>query len=106
MNVFKSIVAAAAALSVFAAEAGTTYKFSVFCQSKGAHVEVWETGDIDPGYEYLRVATGVYNPGCGVERFQPQYHSGYPVVRHSDAGGVIDGIAPVKKFLEALGIRW
>ena len=71
----------------------TTYKFRVTCPDK-SYVDQWETGAIDPGKEYLRVASGK-TPNCQVTDFDPGRDSGLPVVRHSDAGGVVDGLPPV-----------
>lgn len=69
----------------------TDYLFHVSCQDKSLVAE-WNTGDIDPGREYLRVATGTKFPGCSISDFNPARDAGLPRERYSDVGGVIAGI--------------
>ena len=45
--------------------AGGSYEFTVSCPNKHLVAE-WNTGDIDPGKEYLRVATGQKFSGCSI----------------------------------------
>ena len=72
---------------------GASYKFTVRCQNGTAKVVEWKTGDIDPGKEYLRVATAEAN--CGVTDFDPASDSGLPVETRSHEGGVVSGIAGI-----------
>jgi hypothetical protein len=74
-----------------AATAGPTYKFTVTCFSK-RFVMQWNTGDIDPGKEFLRISTGTKNPGCGVSDFNPSTDAKYPVEQVSGAPAVFEGI--------------
>jgi hypothetical protein len=102
-KITKLVVAATAAVAMFATPAGaTTYKFKVSC-SNGVIVDQWNTGAIDPGKEALRVSTGGNHPGCTVSDFNPDTDSGAPVEVHEGAGGVGNGAAGVvqiiKKFL-------
>jgi hypothetical protein len=110
---FKAIMISVITLSssiVFqsSAHAGTTYNFTVTCQHQRV-IERWETGDIDPGKEYLRMITGTKYPGCSVGEFNPYTDGALPVNRHSDIGGVIDGLPPIQVIegvLESIGIRF
>jgi hypothetical protein len=43
----------------------TDYLFHVSCQNNSLVVE-WNIGSVDPGKEYLRVATGTKYPNCSV----------------------------------------
>jgi hypothetical protein len=88
-----SVVSVAYLLLFSTAAQATTYKFRVTCPNR-SYVDQWETGAIDPGKEYLRVASGK-TPDCQVTDFNPARDTGLPVNRHSDAGGVIDGLPPV-----------
>lgn len=69
----------------------TEYKFTVVCQH-GSHVVHWKTGDVDPGKEWLRVATGTDNPDCTVSEFSPATDSSLRVESRSHEAGVIRGI--------------
>lgn len=67
-----------------------SYEFTVNCSS-GSKVVQWGIGEIDPGKEYLRVATGTNNPGCGISDYVPSRDSHLPVERHDGAGAVFQG---------------
>lgn len=98
-----SILAVSTVTALAAGSASaTTYQFTVTCQ-QGAMVESWETGDIDPGKEYLRVMTGVNNPGCSVTDYRGDTDGTLPVTHHSGAGGVLDGIPPVEILRDIFG---
>ncbi|RST86725.1 hypothetical protein EJC49_09135 [Aquibium carbonis] len=58
--------------------AATTYYFSVACPT-GRSVEAWVVGDIDPGREYLRVATGINNEGCSISDASDFDKQTYPI---------------------------
>lgn len=72
--------------------AGGTYLFSVTCQNREPLVAQWNTGDIDPGKEYLRVATGQQYPGCSIGDYNEAVDSGKPRDTYSHEGGVIAGV--------------
>lgn len=72
---------------------GATYKFTVRCGNGTAKVVEWKTGDIDPGKEFLRVATA--EAGCGVQDFNPASDGGLPVETRSHEGAVASGIAGI-----------
>lgn len=99
MNAQRPVIRAAAAALAFVAlvggvapvRAGGTYKFTVSCQMRQLSVQ-WNTGDIDPGKEYLRVSTGTKHPGCSVGNFNPVTDSSLPVETYSGASGVVHGI--------------
>src|SRR4051812_13041912 len=101
-RIYAVAFAIASLFTVVQAEA-TTYKFTVVCQTTGRHVETWETGTIDPGREYLRVVSGTSNPNCSVGDFNPGTDSALPQNRHSDAGGVIEGLPPVVVIRKIFG---
>lgn len=93
---------AAAILALAAAKpamAGTTYKFTITCGNRSG-VAQWNTGDIDPGKEYLRVATGTNNPGCSVSDFNPASDGWMPVTTYEGPAGVVQGIPLVGQVLE------
>lgn len=69
---------------------GASYKFTLRCEDGTASVVEWKTGDVDPGKEYLRVAT--QKPGCGVKDFDPVMDNGLPVETRSHEGAVVSGI--------------
>ncbi|MET4493547.1 hypothetical protein [Bradyrhizobium sp. LA7.1] len=69
----------------------TDYLFHVSCQDK-SRVAEWNTGSVDPGKEYLRVATGTKFPGCSVSDYVEARDSSLPRDRFSHEGGVIAGI--------------
>lgn len=79
----------------------TEYKFTVTCTS-GAFVVHWKTGDIDPGKEWLRVATGTENPNCSVSEFRPQADAGLRVESRSHEEGVVRGIPLVGPIICAI----
>ena len=88
-------LAAVAALAMAAgisapAQAGGTYRFTVHC-GYGVGIAEWRTGDIDPGQEYLRVATGTNNPGCSVADYSPEY-SWAPVTVYEGVTAIPQGI--------------
>ena len=69
----------------------TEYRFTVACE-RGSHVVIWRTGDIDPGKEWLRVATGTQNPNCSVSDFVASTDSNLPSETLEHEAGVIRGI--------------
>ena len=91
IRLFKSMLGLALALSAFGAHAGTNYKFTVTCPNKQL-VASWNTGDIDPGKEFLRVSTGTNHPGCSIADFNPSRDGRLPVEVYSGATGVVQGI--------------
>ena len=93
----KPILATGAILAaaVISCEASaTSYVFAVTCQQARSVVE-WKTGSIDPGKEYLRVATGVNHPNCSVTDYDPVADSNLPREILSHEGGVVAGIPVV-----------
>lgn len=72
----------------------TSYLFTVSCEGK-RFVADWETGTVDPGKEYLRVATGTKNAGCLVADYTPARDKNLHRERYSDVGGVVQGFPPV-----------
>ena len=82
-----TLVALASTGTAYAPE----YKFHVSCVSRNFVVQ-WNTGDIDPGREYLRAITGTKNPDCGIGDYNAAFHDRLPVERYSDWGGVIQGV--------------
>ena len=71
--------------------AATTYMFKVVCQNSRS-VAQWDVGAIDPGREWLRVATGTHYPGCQVSNFDEKTDRALVVDKHSGAEGVVSGI--------------
>lgn len=79
------------AISVPTYASATTYLFGVSCSDR-RFVAQWDTGSIDPGREYLRVATGTNFPGCSVGNYNAATDADLPRERYSHEGGVISGI--------------
>jgi hypothetical protein len=69
----------------------TNYLFHVSCENKILVVE-WDTGSVDPGKEYLRVATGTKYPNCGVADYDEALDKSLARERYSHEGGIIAGI--------------
>ncbi len=81
--------------TTFTSYAGASYKFAVSCTNQRLVAE-WNTGDIDPGKEYLRTATaGQYGPDCQIGDFNPTIDGGLPVDTYSHEGGVVSGAVGV-----------
>lgn len=103
-----SITSAAVALSlIFAAptaQARIPYRFHVSCPEKEFVLE-WRTGDIDPGREYLRLASGTNNPGCDIANFDATRDDGLPVVVLKGEKGILKGLSPLG-YLGKLLRRW
>jgi hypothetical protein len=80
-------------MTLFSASASfaTDYLFHVGCSSR-AFVAEWRTGTIDPGREYLRVATGTKNSECTISDYDPQRDAGLPREIYEGAGGVVQGV--------------
>lgn len=103
MNTARKIITAMALAGTVAgaaspALAGGTYRFTVHCQDRTGIAE-WRTGDIDPGQEYLRVATGTNNPGCSVADYSDR-DSWAPVTVYEGAVGVVEGVPLLGQVLE------
>lgn len=80
--------------AISTAHAGTEYLFHVSCPDKQL-VAQWNTGDIDPGQEYLRVATGMKYSGCSISDYSGQSDANLPRERFSHEGAIIQGIPVV-----------
>jgi len=79
----------------------TEYLFAVTCPDRRVVAE-WKTGDVDPGREYLRVATGINNPGCSISDYNDTVDREAPRVTYSHEGGIIAGIP----FVGMIACRW
>ena len=91
----------ALALLSAACLAGTTYEFRVSCQSQQL-VAQWNTGDIDPGREFLRVSTGTKYSGCSVSDYIAARDSRLPLETFSGPTGVVQGIPLVGPILGSI----
>jgi hypothetical protein len=91
MKYWAAFLFAAALLVWSTVSRATDYLFHVSCQDKLSIVE-WNTGSVDPGKEYLRVATGTKYPNCGVSDYQEARDANLPRERYGYEGGVIAGI--------------
>jgi hypothetical protein len=92
MKACKATILCSVAWSMSAVSASATdYLFHVSCSDKRLVVE-WQTGTVDPGREYLRVATGTKFPNCVVSDYNELRDSQLPRERYSHEGGVIQGI--------------
>ena len=80
--------------------AGGTYKFTITCSNGGVGVAEWRTGDIDPGKEYLRVATGTNNPGCSISDFDANRDGWAPVTVYEGPAAIPQGIPLLGTILE------
>ena len=70
----------------------TTYKFTVSCEYD-RFVIIWKTGVIDPGREWLRVATGTKYSNCSTSDFNQVSDSHLRVeAHHSHEGAIIQGV--------------
>jgi hypothetical protein len=85
------VLTAMVTLAVVSSANATTYLFHVSCENK-LLVAQWDTGTIDPGREYLRVATGTKFPGCSVSDYNDARDKGFPRERYSHEGAVINGV--------------
>jgi hypothetical protein len=74
------------------------YLFHVSCSSKKFVVE-WKTGDVDPGREYSRFATGTKFPDCQISDYNPESDADLPRERYSHEGGIIAGIPFIGQVL-------
>ncbi|MEO5881996.1 MAG: hypothetical protein ABIQ06_06230 [Caldimonas sp.] len=95
------LTSACGLLLSLSAHAGGVYKFSVTCSNK-ALVAQWNTGDIDPGREFLRVSTGTNYPNCSVTDFQPGRDDRKPVEVYSGAPAVVQGVPVLGAILDSI----
>lgn len=103
-------VVLAAALVVAGLQSGpalaTEYRFTVSCGEgfslESAHVVLWKTGDIDPGREWLRVATGSNYPNCSVSHYNPTTDAGLRIETRSHEGAVVKGVPVLGPILCAI----
>lgn len=72
----------------------TEYRFHVSCSDKN-FVVVWRTGDVDPGREYLRTATGMKNANCSISDYNQATDERLPVDIYEGGEAVIYGFPPV-----------
>lgn len=87
-----ALAVAGAGASVPATSAlATEYAFTVTCEHR-SHVVIWRTGDIDPGREWLRVATGTQNPNCSVGAYSPSRDADLETEIISAEAGVARGV--------------
>lgn len=101
---YRTLIAAATFLVFASVGNATDYLFRVSC-SQQVLVAEWNTGSLDPGREYLRVATGTHFPNCSVGDYDPLRDVNLPRERYSHEGGVISGIPFVGRLACQL-IRW
>lgn len=101
MKAVRILMACAALIAASSVHAGGTYKFTVTCQSR-ALVAQWNTGDIDPGKEFLRVSTGTNFPGCSVSDFNPTRDARLPVEVYRGPVGVVQGVPLVGQVLSRI----
>ena len=78
------------------------YRFNVSCEHDQS-VVWWDTGDLDPGREYLRVATGLKHPDCSIGDYDEQRDSQLPITRYKGAEAVLQGFPPVSLICGILG---
>lgn len=83
---------------------GASYKFTVRCTDGTANVVEWKTGDVDPGKEFLRVATA--QNGCSVQDFDPVMDNGIPVESRSHEGAVASGIIGIISKIASKILPW
>lgn len=95
----RNILFTAAILLLPGSTNATDYKFRVSCAAKQSVAE-WNTGDIDPGREFLRVVTGLDNPNCSISDFNPEMDGRLPVESFSDWGAIVKGTLSVFKILQ------
>lgn len=84
----------------------TEYRFTVTCGQgfslAHSHVVLWKTGDIDPGREWLRVATGTGYPDCSVSHYDPATDAGLRIETRSHESAVVKGIPVLGPILCAI----
>ncbi|SCB37481.1 hypothetical protein [Rhizobium hainanense] len=95
----RTILFTSAMLLLAGSTNATDYKFRVSCAAKRSVAE-WNTGDIDPGREFLRVVTGLDNPNCSISDFNPEMDGRLPIERFSDWGAILKGTLSVFKILQ------
>lgn len=81
--------------------AGTTYLFTVTCSHKSKVVQ-WNTGDIDPGKEFLRTSTGTKYANCSISDYNSVTDSQYEREVHSHEGAIIEAIPFVGPILKSI----
>jgi len=91
----KRVAATMIAVLLLGGTAGAmSYSFRVSCAS-GRSVVQWAIGDVDPGREFLRVATGLRSPNCSVSDYNPALDATLPVERLSDWEAVLQGTGAI-----------
>jgi hypothetical protein len=70
------------------------YRFHISCQQETS-VVWWETGDVDPGREYLRVATGLKHPDCSITDYDEKQDANLPVTHYKGGEAVLQGFPPI-----------
>jgi hypothetical protein len=100
MKNHKATFLIAASLFTSVVYAGPSYKFTVSCDNGHSRsVSQWNTGDIDPGKEFLRVSTGTKNPGCSVSEYNDATDRNLPLNQYSGPTGVVEGIPLVGQII-------
>jgi hypothetical protein len=69
----------------------TEYLFQVSCPGGTLFVR-WKTGDIDPGREYLKFATGTHHWDCSVSDYDGALTSSDIVEVHEGSMAIVSGI--------------
>ncbi len=92
MRNYLALSAVALVFSGFSVPArATDYLFHVSCADK-VFVAEWRTGTIDPGREYLRVATGTTFQNCSVGDYSEARDSRLPREKYSHEGAAVGGV--------------
>jgi hypothetical protein len=85
-----------AALAILASPAAyaNTYLFRVDCKGK-AFVAQWDSGAVDPGADYFRIATGDRNSDCSIYDYNGGTDRDLPRRWCSGPAGVIRAFPPI-----------
>jgi hypothetical protein len=91
MKKYPLMVAAVGMALIGATAHATDYNFKVSCQDR-IFVEMWRTGDIDPGKSYFLGQTHMRNPGCNVDDFNSATDGARPKVIHEGGEALVKSL--------------
>lgn len=96
MSRFGKALILSAALALFATPAtyANAYLFRVDCSGE-AYVAQWDSGAVDPGKDYFRIATGDRNLDCSVYDYNGATDRGLPRRWCSGDAGAIRAFPPI-----------
>ncbi len=106
MSSFAKCFVLGAALAICAAPAASAnpYLFRVDCKDE-TYVALWDSGPVDPGKEYFRIATDDRNLDCSIYDYNRLTDRDLPRRWCSGPAGIIRAFPPVLILLGATHCR-